>query len=84
MSIIQVLKEIRDVACGEVQLDSCLDDTEALAWIFRRAEAALRPELIAKIGEVEGPLRHCDACGTEWTTGISTCPVCDMSYMAGQ
>lgn len=37
----EALKAIRDVSCGEVQLDSCHDDTEALAWIFKQCERVL-------------------------------------------
>jgi hypothetical protein len=37
------LEEIRAVASGEQQLDSCFDDTETLAWVCRAAEAVLNP-----------------------------------------
>ena len=39
--LVGVLEEIRAVACGEEQLESCFDDTETLGWIFRKAELAL-------------------------------------------
>ena len=68
------LEEIRAVACGEIQIGD--DDTEALTWIFRKAEQALGIRRLAKIGDVEGPLRHCGHCGTEWTTGADMCPTC--------
>ncbi len=38
----KVLEEIRAVACGENQLEDTEDDSETLAWIYRRAEAVIQ------------------------------------------